>query len=147
MLGRLESSHPYRYRVSLALTHPTLSAAELGTVLPVQPDHQGTVGEPRKTPKGGPLPGTYRESFWRHSFDTPQDANVEEFIAGLAETLSPSLPRLLSGGGKARLFIGLFLQQENIGLELSPELMSRCGAVGISLGFDIYGPDPSEGAA
>jgi hypothetical protein len=143
----LENSQPYRYRVSLALTHPALSAAELGTILPVQPDHRGTVGEPRRTPKGGPLPGTYKESFWHHSFGTAGHANIEEFIVGLVEELAPSLPRLLSGGGKARLFIGLFLQQENIGLELSPELMSRCGALGISLGFDIYGPDPTEGAA
>ena len=143
----MESSQPYRYRVSLTLTHPTLSAAELGTVLPVRPDHQGTVGEPRQTPKGGPLPGTYKESFWRHSFATPPDANLEGLIARLADSLAPTLPRLLSGGGKARLFIGLFLQQENIGLELSPELMSQCGALSISLGFDIYGPDPTEGAA
>ena len=48
---------------------------------------------------------------------------------------------LMADGGSARLFIGLFLEQENIGIEISPELQGRCNRLGISLGFDIYGPD------
>lgn len=143
----MESSYPYRYKVSLVLTHPTLPAAELDSALPFKVSHEGTVGEPRHTPKGQALPGAFKETFWRCSLATPADAELERFIAGIAEQLAPSLPHLLTGGGKARLFIGLFLEQENIGLELSPELLSRCGALGISLGFDIYGPDPSEGVA
>ena len=113
----------------------------------MEPEHQGTAGELRRTPKGRALPGTYKVSFWRRSFLTPNDGELERFIAGIVEQVAPALPGVLVGGGKARLFIGLFLEQENIGLELSPELLSRCGQLGISLGFDIYGPDPSEGAA
>jgi hypothetical protein len=105
------------------------------------------VGEPRRTPKGGALPGTYKESFWRCSFSTPNDGDLEHFIAGIIEQVAPALPDILVSGGKARLFVGLFLEQENIGLELSSELLRRCGDLGISLGFDVYGPEPSEGTA
>jgi len=105
------------------------------------------VGEPRHTPKRNPLPGTYERSFWRCEFRTPEDGELEMFIGRLVEQLAPSLPQVLSGGGGARFFIGLFLEQGNIELHLSPELMSRCGEIGISLGFDIYGPEPIDGAA
>ena len=147
MLGRLESSISYRYKVSIALTHPALPAAELGRALPFKASHEGTVGEPRRSPTGQALPGVYKESFWRCSLTTPADGELEGFIANVVEQLAATSPHALVDGGKARLFIGLFMEQDNIGLELCPELLSRCGALGISLGFDIYGPDPSGAAA
>jgi hypothetical protein len=93
------------------------------------------------------LPGTYKESFWRCSFSAPDDGELELFIARVIEQVAPALPDVLAGGGKARLFIGIFLEHENIGLEFSPEFLGQCGSLGISLGFDVYGPDPSESTA
>jgi hypothetical protein len=140
----------YRYKVSLAVTHPSLPAEHISAALSLVPAHSGSVGAERRTPKNGPLPGLNRESFWRHSFVTPSDDDLEQFL-GLTlaqlEATSAFFKDLIAGGGYARLFVGLFLEQENIGIELSPELQRRCSQLGISLGFDIYGPDLPDGAA
>jgi hypothetical protein len=134
----------YRYKVSLAITHPTMSAARIGEVLRMEPDHSGSLGEDRLTPKGNPLPGTYKESFWRRSLVVPNDDELEQFLASTVEQLeqySQFFTDLKADGGSARFFVGLFLEQENIGIEISPELQGRCSRLGLSLGFDIYGPD------
>ncbi len=113
-------------------------------------DHSGSLGADRLTPKGNPLPGKYKNSFWRHSLTVPNDDELEQFLASTMGHLEPHsefFMDLIASGGFARLFIGLFLEQENIGIELSPEIQNRCSRLGISLGFDIYGPDQPGGAA
>ena len=108
------------------------------------------VGAERRTPKSGPLPGLNRESFWRYSFAAPSDDDLEQFlglVVAQLEAASAFFKGLIASGGYARLFVGLFLEQENIGIEISSELQRRCSQLGISLGFDIYGPDQPDGAA
>ena len=124
--------------------HPTMPAARISETLRMEPDHSGTLGEDRMTPKGNPLPGKYKQSFWRRSLMVPNDDELEQFLALGVEQLeqhSKFFIDLKADGGSARFFIGLFLEQENIGIELSPEFQGRCSRLGISLGFDIYGPD------
>jgi hypothetical protein len=140
----------YRYAVSLAITHPTMPAERIGEALRMSHDHCGSFGADRFTPKGNPLPGKYKHSFWRRSLAVPNDDDLEQFLASTVEQLEPHsefFTELIAEGGSARLFIGLFLEQMNIGIELSPELQGRCSHLGISLGFDLYGPDPPGGAA
>jgi hypothetical protein len=139
----------YRYKVSLALTHPSLSAERISESLHLVPAHSGSVGADRLGPKGQSLPGLNKQTFWRHVFSTPSDDELEDFLALIVGRLEAQLSffeDLTGSGGHARLFIGLFLERENIGLELSPDLQHRCSQLGISLGFDIYGPDTAEGA-
>jgi hypothetical protein len=132
----------YRYKVSLSLTHPTMQAERINEMLGMLPDHSGSLGEDRFTPKGNPLPGEYKHSFWRRLLAVPNDDELEQFLTstlGQLESHAEFIMDLIAGGGSARLFIGLFLEQENIGIELSPEIQTRCSRLGISLGFDIYG--------
>lgn len=134
----------YRYKVSLVITHPTISAAHIGDVLRMEPDHSGSVGEDRLTPKGNPLTGKNKHSFWRRSFVAPSDDELEQFLASTVEQLEPHSKffiDLMDNGGSARLFIGLFLEQENVFIDISSDIQGRCSRLGISLGFDIYGPD------
>ena len=140
----------YHYQVSLGLTHQSLPAELISAALSLAPAHSGSVGAERRTPKGGALPGLNKNSFWRHSFTAPRDDELERFLASILERLEESrsfFKEFIAGGGHARLFIGLFLEQENIGIEISPDLQKRCSELGISLGFDIYGPDQPGGAA
>ena len=140
----------YRYKVSLAVTHPSLPAEKISAALNLVPAHSGSVGAERRTPKSGPLPGLNRESFWRYSFAAPSDDDLEQFlglVVAQLEAASAFFKGLIASGGYARLFVGLFLEQENIGIEISSELQRRCSQLGISLGFDIYGPDQPDGAA
>ena len=140
----------YRYKVSLAVTHPSLPAERISDALGLMPAYSGSVGAERLTPKNSPLPGLNKESFWRHYFAVPSDDDLEQFLDLTVAQLeaAPSFFKdLIATGGRARLFIGLFLEHDNIGIEISHNLQTRCSQLGISLGFDIYGPDKPVGAA
>lgn len=56
-----------RFAVELFVVHPTLHPADITAVLGLEAHVERRVGEPRRTPKGTPLPGTYRDTRWRHS--------------------------------------------------------------------------------
>lgn len=137
----------YSYKVSLTLTHPSLPAERISAMLSLVPAHCGDAEAERRTPKDGPLPGLNRESFWHHSFVTPPDGDIEQLLTQTVaqlEVASLFFQSFIASGGYARLFVGLFLEQDNIGIELSPELQKRCSQLGISLGFDIYGQALTE---
>lgn len=53
----------------------------------MSPDHCGSVGDERLTPKGNPLPGKYKHSFWRRSLAVPDDDELERFLASIMEQL------------------------------------------------------------
>jgi hypothetical protein len=63
------------------------------------------------------------------------DAHVEELLSPLSKNLS-----IWRGLGKYRpnLFVGLFLQETNEGIEISPHCLSSLAERGILLGLDIY---------
>jgi hypothetical protein len=56
-----------RIDVELFIRHPSLSPAEISTALGLEAHRAACVGDPRKTPKGRPLPGRYARTTWRHS--------------------------------------------------------------------------------
>lgn len=143
--------HPYRYRISLSLSHPDADLRELGEVLDIRPTRAVKAGDPRITPKGTLLPGVYRESSWNGDLTSEPDArmsddeHLETFLEAQLDRLarhSGQLRALRDDGGQARFFIGLFCDA-NTGLTLSPALMAKAAALGIELGFDIYPPDLS----
>ena len=134
----------YRYKVSLSITHPTMSVERIDEALKVAADHSGTHGADRFTRRGSPLPGTNVRSFWLRSLAVPNDDELESFLTSTAEQLelhAELFDDLAASGGSARLFIGLFLEEENIVIELPPKLQGRYGRLGVALGFDIYGPE------
>jgi hypothetical protein len=142
--------HPYRYRVSLSLSHPDADLRELGEVLDIRPARAVKAGDPRITPKGTLLSGAYRESSWSGDLTPEADArtsdgeHLETFLEAQLDRLSRHSGRLRAfrdDGGQARFFIGLFCDA-NTGLVLSPALMAKAATLGIELGFDIYPPDP-----
>jgi hypothetical protein len=139
----------YRYRVSLTITHPTMPVEEIINALPMAPDHSGSHGSDRFTRRGRPLPGRNERSFWHRSLHVPNGDGLERFLTSTAEQLESHarfFSDLAAGGGSARMFIGVFLERDNIVIELSPELQRRYAQLGVALGFDIYGPDRPAGA-
>jgi hypothetical protein len=83
-----------------------------------------------------------REGFWRLS-NVKSDVGVEDQIVILLAKLTNDLTvwRGLAGRFKIELFCGLFLNASNRGFDLRPELMRQLVERGITIGFDIYGPD------
>ncbi|GAB3791070.1 DUF4279 domain-containing protein [Dyella agri] len=106
-------------------------------------------GDARSTPKGTPLEGTYKETYW-YSVLVPTEEGASEIwgledrLAFLARDLSPRaefISTLRASGGRAELFIGLY-GDRNFGFELPPQTVATLAAIGLALSFDIY-PGPA----
>ena len=141
----MTDSLKYQYAVSLRITHPAQSPEHFTSALGLVPRHSWTVGQPRNS-RSGPLPGTYRDTYWSYSFDTPDDADLAPFLDGVLGRLSGHsalFEYISTSRGRAGLFIGLFVGAFNSGFSLSPELHRACAALKLSLDFDVYsgGPD------
>ena len=54
----------YLFSVDLRFRHPFGSPTDITDALQILPDRSWTVGEARRTPKGAPLKGAYKESYW-----------------------------------------------------------------------------------
>jgi hypothetical protein len=67
-------------------------------------------------------------------------------VAELFATLTTDLPvwNALSRRFQADVFCGLFLNEANEGIILSPETLTAIGLRGLSLNMDIYGPDDED---
>jgi hypothetical protein len=79
------------FDVELLIIHPTLDPAEIGSRLALDAEFSHRVGDQRKTPKGARLPGSYRDTRWRHSrrYETSDQwfaGKVAELIACISRT-------------------------------------------------------------
>ena len=137
--------NPFTYSVSLRVRHPTADLLKLGSELALEPRHSWTAGEPRRTPKGAALRGNRAESEWsapllRDGKVHSEEQSLDDALAGIVERLSvhrQTFLRIRAEGGDVELFLGIF-GNGNLGIILEPELLSRVGALGVTLSFDIY---------
>ncbi len=140
--------HPYSYSISLRLCHPSIDPAEITRALALKPNRAWKAGEPRQTPKGTPLEGVYRESYWYTDLlpdgeHSSEGTWIEEYLDHFAKQLASSRDfflRVRSEGGRVELFIGLY-GDRNFGFELPPSLLGAIADMGLSLSFDVY-PGP-----
>ncbi len=136
---------PYSYAVSLRIFHPTINPEEITHILSLTPARTCKVGAPRQTPKGKPLEGIYRETYWYaelvpESERCSTDTLLEEFLSDVSQQLRPHsqfFARIRTEEGRTELFIGTF-GDRNYGFEFSPQLLASFSELGISLSFDIY---------
>ncbi len=133
--------------MTFRVRHPSLTAEQISLRLGMQPDHSLTVGQPRATPKGAKLEGANRDTHWSCvlNADGARDSAVrfESFLAKTFEMLKKHqafLGEVSRTGGRASLFIGLFLDA-NSGFSLEPTLSRHAAELPIALDFDVYPPD------
>ncbi len=137
--------HPYTYSISLRLSHPSINPAEITDVLALEPKRAWKAGDSRQTPKGTPLEGFYRESYWYSNLipdgeHSSEGTLIEEYLDHFTKQLAPSrefFARVRTEGGRVELFIGMY-GARNYGFELPPSLLSMIASIGLSLTFDIY---------
>lgn len=141
--------HPYSYSISLRAWHPSMDPDAITRGLDKVPTRTCRAGDARSTPKGTPLEGTYKETYW-YSELIPTDGGasiiegLEDRLSYLAHDLSPRsefISSLRASGGRVELFIGLY-GDRNFGFELPPQTVATLAAIGLALSFDIY-PGPS----
>jgi hypothetical protein len=84
---------------------------------------------------------------WHLSTDLLVLGDLDTQIRNLFDSLSPDMAvwKNLTGQHRADLFCGLFLTENNQGLELSPDTIAAIAQRGLKLSLDIYGSsDPDE---
>jgi hypothetical protein len=140
--------NPYRYRVSLRITHPSADLDYLDAALAMKAPWRWRAGDPRETPEGVPLKGYHQYSYWcvaltgNDAMDTDLES-LESFLATQLDRLgayADVLADLTGSNGKASLFIGLFIDGDS-SVSISPAVAAKAAANGIALDFDIYPPD------
>lgn len=126
---------------------------DLGCVsemLGISPRVLWKVGDPRRTPKGTPLPGIYETGFW-----TARLVDGASTQQSLSLALSAALDAIAAGtslfakiartGGRVEFFVGWFFDEGNSGDVLDHSLLGRLSDMNIDLSFDVYGEDePSD---
>lgn len=142
-------SQRYRFTISLRLVHPSADLSHCSAEFGLEAFRIWKAGESRETPRGKPLDGFWRESYWTAPLDTPEPEDIEAALARIAEWLGEHdsfLADHARSGGSAELFIGFFLEGANSGFLLEPTLLEKFSALGVALGFDIYGLDDESSA-
>jgi Domain of unknown function (DUF4279) len=135
----------YSFTVTLRFWHPSIDPDTITTQLGIKPKHSSKVGQPRITPKGTPLEGAYRESYWHaeplwQGWRDSTDTEAENAILELLPRLTPHrefIQQLLATGGRALIEISSH-SSGNYALIFPPELLSQCSYLGLSLAHDIY---------
>ena len=134
----------FRYTLALRLRHPIIDPAEITRELALDPEHNWKAGQPRFTPRGDPLPGVYRNSYWISPIIVNQDSTLSHSIADALKLLKPHksfLEAFRRSGGSIGYFIGWF-SERNSGALLDWALLKSLSELQIDLELDFYGgPD------
>lgn len=98
-----------RVDVELVIVHPTMSPAEITAALGIEAHVAHRVGDLRKTPKGTPLEGQYRDTRWRHCIRHElTDQWFADKITALVNSLAPHkafIHHLRATGGSAEIVV------------------------------------------
>jgi hypothetical protein len=133
--------YPYTFSISLRIRHPKIDLSYLGSLLGLLPDRIWKAGEARATPRGTPLEGKNKDSYWcaRLTGDREKSeiCSLEDSLADWTGKLSAyhtEFRRLLAEGGKVEYFVWIFCEQ-NLGFELDHKLLRDIANLGITLGI------------
>ena len=133
--------YPFRYDVSLRITHPSMDPRQICNRLGLQARRMWKAGEKRQTLTGAPLSGLYKETYCTFDLAPPRGYELERFIERCNKALESHkrfLNHISSTGGSVEYFVGMYLDK-NHGVEFCPELLARLTKLQIGLSFDLYG--------
>jgi hypothetical protein len=130
-----------RFLVQLFVVHPAMSPEAISSALGLEAHNAQAAGEPRKTPKGTPLPGIYPDTRWRHSVEcavTDQwfAAEVTRFVDRL-EPHRAFLAGLRSTGGKVSVIIQL-LGDGYLSDEIPATTLAKLVELQLGLAFESF---------
>lgn len=136
--------HGHEFTLSLGVRHPNVDPARITHALGLEPGHVWRSGERRADSTGVALPGSHRESYWvceiapRPKFAGEQ-GGVDQDLSRLMDKLRASvdfIQDLQRTGGATELLLTVFAHGD-FRMELSPNVSSLLGRMGISLSIDI----------
>jgi hypothetical protein len=126
--------------VSLRVLGNDVDPAEIARLLGREPTSAQRKGEALTGPAG--QTNIARTGMWRLETADRSPGNINAQVAELLGQLTPSLDvwRAIAAKHSIDLFCGLFMDQGNEEIALSPDSMKALGDRGIELGLDIYAP-------
>jgi hypothetical protein len=142
-------ANAYRYSVSLRIWHPSSDPQRFTGQLKMHPRRAWRAGEPRTTPKGTPLPGINKQTYWT-SGDLVRGSWPKRSLAEALRRLLMRLTRqksffrrIRAKGGRIELFVGWYFLG-NSGEVLDTALMKQLQSLGIDLSLDVYPPSQPQ---
>jgi hypothetical protein len=141
-----EAGAARRFHVELFIVHPSLDPADISTELGLEADYAHRVGDPRRTPKGTPLAGNYRDTRWRHCVELSiTDQWFAAEVTRLLDRLEPHrafFADLKSTGGKACIIIQFF-SDGYLSDEIPLSTLATMVELGLGLGIECFA-DPQS---
>jgi hypothetical protein len=133
---------PYRYVISLRVFHPKMDPAEISIALQRTPKVSWKAGDSRVTPKGTPLKGLRKDSYWTCNVLKGEwpGKDLTDAVSDLVTQLSlhrSFFQQVRSEGGKVEFFVGWFFDG-NSGDVFDVDLLAKLADLGIALSLDIY---------
>jgi hypothetical protein len=134
----------YRYAISLRFRHPSADLSGIGDKLGITPTRSWKAGDPRTTPKGTPLDGVFRDSYWTSMPIEGASSEATDLSEALGQILTQLSERraffadFADSGGRAELLVGWFFDEGNSGDVLPHELLARLAELRIDLSLDVY---------
>lgn len=125
-----------RTKASLAFFGDDLDPSELSTLLGAEPTRAYRKGDDERAP--GRRGSWLIEVGERVPGDV--DAQIQELLTSLTSDLA--VWRYLTERLESRVFCGVFMQEENEGLEIGSHTLLELGTRGLRLSLDIYDPSP-----
>ena len=125
----------------LLIVHPTMTPEDISGVLGLEAHFARRVGDPRKTPKGTSLGGTYPDTRWRHCVrhELTQQWFADK-IAAMIDTLKPHrafLHHVRATGGTAEIVVQ-FLGDGYAGDSLSADVLAAMSDLRLDLGIECF---------
>ena len=114
-MGPIDEPAPrshYHFRISLHVRHPSMAPEKITEALGIEPKHSWKAGEAPQTPKGTPLNGYRRATYWTVDVAAgrwPLDINeaIHDALKRLAR-YSSLLHQIRAEGGTVELFVAGF---------------------------------------
>lgn len=129
-----------RFNIILLIRHPSIDPQVITNRLGLEPFRCWRQGEPRFTPKGNKLPGTYPNTSWHCSFDFEGERSFFHSMQVLLERLDVHrdfFNSMVSEGGQIYLNVNLS-GDENIGSVLNWNVMEKLIALKINIGVEVF---------
>ena len=132
---------PFKYEVSLRVTHPDMPAERICRAVPLEPNYAATKGDKRIVPSGierGIQPATV--CLFSLGDAVSSDEGVVDFLRRFNRKLGGCrdlLREIRSTGGEIRYFIGWY-SAGNTGEEFELAFLQECVDLGIEFGIDFY---------
>jgi len=134
----------FGFQVCVLAQHADADVSELATLLGRTPTHASRSGMPVTTPAGARPGGLYPDSRCLVEMASNEDGTLVECLGMTVSALEPLrdyIQQLKNSGGEVVVFARWYPNGDT-GEALPAELLTRLGALGVELGFNVYGVRP-----